>query len=340
MEQFVAEYQLITDDQMLEQLTQVMIVARGQAPLPMADYTAYGSFATTLKRDFGTLLPRKAFNVWFYGLFFKLALPFFCDITQFSTIVIAPLNFTILFRLLSRLRLIGYPSHWLSEVLTNIIENNVITTCRPPRKLPMDVADVNRIYREKKLTTTHFVPEMSTLTQMFQQLLPFSISSKSLHRLDNIYSYSFKFPDYSEEPSRQNNCLVLVFLDPELFYDMDWGFDAGFNPNFTFRDLVDPSWGDEMSDKVKGPKYEKFRDEGVVMWSTFSFDVMSRTANAWIPEKFIENISEKGWECILYRTDIWTGACNMSYEVGENAVKGERWVDWKNKKEPEFTTDV
>lgn len=30
MEQFAAEYQLITDDQILEQLTQVMIVARGK----------------------------------------------------------------------------------------------------------------------------------------------------------------------------------------------------------------------------------------------------------------------------------------------------------------------
>ncbi len=63
------------------------------------------------------------------------------------------------------------------------------------------------------------------------------------------------------------------------------------------------------------------------MWSALSFDVMSRTASAWIPEAFIKEISEKGWEDTLYRTDIWTGACNMSYEVGENAIKGERWAD-------------
>ena len=146
MEDFIAEYQLISDDEMLRQLTQVKILSRGEPPMPMSDYRGYQLSETAFKQNFGSLLPRNPFNKRIYALFFKVALPFNCDIRDHGNVIISPLNFTILFRLISELRTLGYPSHWLCEALTNILDNKVMTTGRPPRKLPQKVADVKRSY--------------------------------------------------------------------------------------------------------------------------------------------------------------------------------------------------
>jgi hypothetical protein len=99
VEEFLAEYQLITDDDMLDKLTNVTIVHRGGGPMPLADYTAYVCTSNMKapgpsdhRHKFPHLLPRTPFNKWLYGLFFKLALPFNGNITDFTITIYAPLH--------------------------------------------------------------------------------------------------------------------------------------------------------------------------------------------------------------------------------------------------------
>src|SRR6266480_3786652 len=72
MEDFLAEYQLITDDGMLDKLTNVTILDKGIPPMPLADYTAYTCTSNMpqaqidLRRKLRDLLPRPRFNKWFY----------------------------------------------------------------------------------------------------------------------------------------------------------------------------------------------------------------------------------------------------------------------------------
>ncbi|TVY92831.1 hypothetical protein LAWI1_G006042 [Lachnellula willkommii] len=156
---YLSEYQLITDDKMLLQLAQTIILIRENKdfPWPMADYTYY-TWLGPDAHSYPNLLPRKAFTKWFYGLFFRWALPFNQNPRIVSEIILSPLNLTILFRLIPHLCTLGYPAHWLSEVLTNIITNNVITTARPPRTKPMRPADVKRKHAEKKLNHSLLPP--------------------------------------------------------------------------------------------------------------------------------------------------------------------------------------
>jgi hypothetical protein len=100
---------------MLEQLTLVEVLPRSGFPSgawPMANYTKYRLAGPSLFRSFSTLLPREAFKKWFYALFFRLALPFDQNLSLVDTIVFSPLNLTILFSLVSHLRLISYPSQF------------------------------------------------------------------------------------------------------------------------------------------------------------------------------------------------------------------------------------
>ncbi|TVY26359.1 hypothetical protein LHYA1_G006012 [Lachnellula hyalina] len=98
---YLSEYQLITDDKMLLQLAQTIIMIRENKEFlwPMADYTYY-TWSGPGPHLYPDLLPRKAFTKWFYGLFFRWALPFNQKPHIFHEIILSPLNLTILFRLI------------------------------------------------------------------------------------------------------------------------------------------------------------------------------------------------------------------------------------------------
>lgn len=295
-----------------------------------------------LRRNFSDLLPRKPFNKWFYAIFFKLALPFNCDIRYFQVIIYAPLNFTIIFRLLCQLRLLGYPSHWLSEALTNILDDKVITSARPPWKLPMKVPDVKHDYPEKKLTTAPFRQEFATLTQLFQPLLPFSLASRTIPPLSTIHSYTIAFPSYTSYSSQQT-CLLLVFYNPLLFPSMSprpstLTLSPTQAPPPSLRPLLDPSPASEIDPSFCGPQYTRFREEGVACWTSFSWDAASRTARAWMSTTLVDKLVKEDWCCALWRVDLWCpvagggigggeGKGTKSCKVADIVVKGEAWHD-------------
>jgi hypothetical protein len=330
VEDYLSEYQLIPDDVALAALSQVAILIRENPdlPYPLADYTFYLWSQPNLKHEFSSLLSRKAFSKWFYGLFFRLALPYYQDLTQHMKIIFSPLNLTILFRLTTHLHTLGYPSHWLSELLNSIIENKVITTVRPPRTKPMRPADVRREYRSRHLCTTPFSHEMATLARIFQPLLPFSLTSANVPQEKEIYKYQFSIPTYENILPRPSNLMLAFFNHAYCGTPRDPWFEVIMTAlRNDSRSLLDPSWGDEVDSKVKGSVYDNLINKGLIAWSTFEWDTEKKVASAWMPESLIEDMLKDGknWMMGIVRTDTWTAAFQLPAYLMEAVTKGDQW---------------
>ncbi|QSZ30611.1 hypothetical protein DSL72_000168 [Monilinia vaccinii-corymbosi] len=307
MDYFLSEYQLITSRKMLDKLTGVCIASEGTDPVPLAENTLYKWYprANNFKRPVGTLLPRKQLRLWFHGLFLKLALPMPSPTpyTPNNHQVSSPLNLSILFHQLAHLRLLGYPSHWLSDILIPLFSSNLTTTTRPPRYSPMEPHHVSTKHPAKQLCIAPFSPEMRNLANIFSPLLPFRLDPNLIYPLDKIHEYKINFRSFLASHNTQTlpTCLILVF----------WG--SGINPNGfrslepdnNLRVLLDPSWGDEVNGFCKGEKYENWRAKDVIVWSTFKFDIRKKKVTVWMPQDLVDQMMDGEWKCALWRRDTW-----------------------------------
>lgn len=64
------------------------------------------------------------------------------------------------------------------------------------------------------------------------------------------------------------------------------------------------------------------------MWSTFEFDIPSRTATVWMSQGVMENMLKKGWAVALYTTNTWKSAVTQMELLQDVCERKERWVDW------------
>ncbi|KAJ8067787.1 hypothetical protein OCU04_003385 [Sclerotinia nivalis] len=326
IEAFLADYQCITDKEMLRQLTGVSVV---NEPLkdtifPLIGYNWYTPALPIFQGDWSVMLPRNDFQKWFYALFFRLALPYNVDIIDIPKIIFSPLNLTILFRLIDQLRSLHYPSHWMSEILLNIIENKVVTNCRPPRISPNPVSALKQQHKTRSLCTVPFSHEMATLTRLFIPLLPFTLKSSAIPAQSDIFRYTFPLPSFMSDQEWPSN-LTLVFWSHTCLEDLG---DLGFKSfAIDIRPFLDPTWGDEMDSKFKGSKFDAFRNNGLVVWSTVEWDIEAREASAWMPSALVDKmIREIDWTCGLFRTDTWERCWALPCMVID-ARKGEAWRD-------------
>ncbi|KAH6667863.1 hypothetical protein B0J14DRAFT_173642 [Halenospora varia] len=325
-EDFTAHYQRITSDEMLFSLTGIRVYDKGQGPSPLVCYSRYTKGILT-PLPFESLLPREQFKTWFYSLFFQLTLPYNADIQNHSLIVYAPLNLTILFRLITHLRTLNYPSHWLSELLESICQPSITTSARPPRTMPTLKAEAEKKYPPKALSIAPFSQEIVTLTRLFQTLLPFSLSkSLSIPSLDEIHEYAFHLHNYNSMLP-QPSCLILAFWDNDYLDALEpgGGHFSTFQFRMDIRPVIDPSWGDEVDAETKGKKFREFREKHIVFWSTFDFDVKKQVARAWIPRSLVEEWVKKGWAVGLWRTDVWGAMWGGVDYVKRTTKRGRRW---------------
>lgn len=322
VEDYLSDYNQIPDTNTLDALAQVLVLVHGneKCTYPLADYTFY-TWSRPGPHTFSSLLPRRLFTKWFYSLFFRLALPIQVDLALKLKIIFSPLNFCTLFRLIAQLRGFGYPSHWLSEALLNLIHSTVTTTARPPRTKPMRPADVKREYPLRKLCTVPFSHELATLARIFQPLLPFQLISPTIPLPEQIFKYSFSLEGYTNLLP-QPNCLILVFINEFLFPKKK-------TPKSVLYDLrlfLDPST-DELVPDFKDRSIEQMNEEGIIVWTSFDWDKERKVANAWMSEAFASKVGMKGWSVGLWRTDIWEHTCAPPLISVENVVeKGKSWA--------------
>lgn len=325
VEHFLAEYSLITTKAMLRKLSSIEVLYDGEIGyMPMADYTVYRLAGQTLWRSFSNLLDCPSFNKWFYGLFLKLALPFNMDIENNLMLITSPLNFLALFNMIVNLRQIGYPSHWMSELLDAILSGSIRTTAQSPRNSPADQSTVEKEYPNKLLCTTPFVAEMALLSQVFATLLPFSPTSAVIPSADDIWHFIFPIPNYKNYEGATASPLALILWKEE-------GLDAiGPSGMFLFRDarrLLDPSWGDEVDTDFSGDRFEQLRREGILVFSSFTWDGKKKEASAWMSRTLVERLGAGKWFVGLWKTDIWIPLFGVDGMLdASHAIRGAQWV--------------
>lgn len=282
---------------------------------PMADFSFYTWSSPEPLSDYEFLLHRKGFHRWFYSLFFRIALPFNQDLWNNTTVILSPLNMTVIFHILIHLRGFGYPSHWLSEVLLNIINNNVVTTCRPPRISPSKVADVKREHPERKISTTPFVEEMTVLARKVQPLLPFCLppSSTIIPKAGDTAKYTFHIPHY-EDIQTAAHCLVLVFINVQHINPGTIGEKGMHALKGNLRQLLDSSWG-EVDSIFEGEEFEHAR-AGLSVHTAWEWDTEKNMAIVELNKgTFPEKIS---WTVGIWRSDTWACCCGMPISFNES----------------------
>ena len=206
-------------------------------PLPVMDYHMWSRLSPD-KLVFEKLLPRADLEKWLFGLFFKLYVPSPRLPGYMWSIIYAANNITIFFRLLRRLHEVGYPAHWLSQLLLRILANDVTTTARPPKSCPLSFQETKFSSPAKHFDLQPFLPEMSTLASIWQPILPFGIpsplpspnennsknnSSSTIPPLTSISQYHIRFTNLIHQIDKQDcTCpeFVILLIHPHLLEDL------------------------------------------------------------------------------------------------------------------------
>ena len=321
---FNNEYMLINDYQTLNKLFQMKKIED-----PMARLNAFGPEMVILSDyprwqhvrrkpfPFSSLLPKQALTKWLYALFFKFALPTDRSNMHFSNLIFCPLNLTIYFRVLLRLHESGYPRHWLATALANIVANTVTTSARPAETAPLEIEEVRRENPVCKVTTAPYAPEMSTLTTIFQPMLPFSIISSALPKPDDIqlYTISFSSLHVNYDQDRQP-IFALVFYNDHMLEKV---FPGRHPATLNWRPLFYHNCGHKCGD------CSQFRENGLILWSSFEWERRKERASVWMRKDFGDKcLSSWEWRVGMLRTDTWRLATRPG-RAKDVMVQGIRW---------------
>ncbi|KAK6066355.1 tetratricopeptide [Seiridium cupressi] len=147
--------------------------------------------------EWSKLMPRRDLERWLHAYFLKICLPF-PHATVFEDRIIRPLNLLAIFRLIAHLFKVGYPAHWLSDILVSLITEEITTTARPPRSTVTDAAEATAVYPATVLSVRTFITEFRTLLSIWQRLLPFGLlqqktTKDQLPSLDAVRQFEIKF---------------------------------------------------------------------------------------------------------------------------------------------------
>ncbi len=309
---YLSEYTLVPSEESLSALFQVLVLVgeNNQLPFPMADYSVYTYSNPEPVTTFPQLVPRKKFEHWFTSLFFRLVLPMRQHIHEPLTVVLSPLNLCVLFRLISYLVKIGYPAHWLGDLLSNLVSGTVSTSARPPTSEPISPAEAAKEWPLKKLCTAPFAVELRILARVFAPILPFGIPDDFAAK-GEIKKFTFKIPDYDNYNARPS-CLLLVFFDTKLLPEAE-----ARKLQRNLREVMDP----------EGNKaFKEFREKGLVAFSTFEWDGEGKEAAVWAEEGWVREMVVDGtWMVAVWRSDTWGICCQGMVKVTAKTIGGEVW---------------
>ncbi|CAN9204036.1 unnamed protein product [Alternaria alternata] len=220
----------------------------------------------------GDLSLRSEVEHWLYAMFLKLVLP--ASVSEMSSYIYAPLNVTIFFRLIVRLHELGYPAHWLSEVISAILSNQVHTEARFPSTSPLTVEESGRKHSCMHIDIAPFIPEFSALTAMWMYELPFGIAVPlSIPKLLSIKRYTVRFTDFTHlEKNYQPSIPALTILFTQFDARLAAMDVATRMPDFTLRKALmagDQGYQDDV--------FVKLRQKSVVI-TTWTWDREEKTA--------------------------------------------------------------
>ncbi|KAK8085415.1 hypothetical protein PG997_006686 [Apiospora hydei] len=257
--QYLAEYLLMYDRKRIESHFHVKLSVTTPEEYeddmyPLMPYYKWERVTAPPKTlKFEELMPQASLTRWLYSHFLKICLPY--ERGPAFDLVYAPLNLTMFMRLLVHVSELGYPAHWLSTLINNLLGGEVTTTARAPRRYVLTTQDVDKVHPPRKVSVKPWTMEFAALISLWQHLLPFGLISSShlLAPLDEMHEYTVKFPH--------------PFFHPE----------SGHVPHFM---LV--FWNQQKLESPLQTSARFVRSEVVRVVTTFNWSTDARAATFWL----------------------------------------------------------
>jgi hypothetical protein len=248
-QQFLAEYLLLVDRQQITNTFSASLNERSAQLEKALDGVLIGGSGAIMTQTmswvrlssqplkWSSLMPRRDLERWLHAHFLKVCLPY-QRTGGFDNRVTAPLNLTVIIRLIIHLFKVGYPAHWLCGILTHFCTETLTTTARAPRSMITDLTAAAAVHSSRAISIRPFVTEFRMLLSIWRRLLPFGFIcceeiEKKLPALDRIRHFKLRFEvdeglyDYtSTELSTSSFVLVLwvcyACAPPSVFFLFIW----------------------------------------------------------------------------------------------------------------------
>lgn len=119
---------------------------------------------------------------------------------------------------LIKLHEIGYPLHWLSTILSAILENKVTTIARVYQSCPLNINELEQTHSPIQIDSALFLADLGTLVTMYQRIIPFGLVScvRVLPPIDDIYEYNMYFSTMTNLISASNPVISILFFNLKL----------------------------------------------------------------------------------------------------------------------------
>ncbi len=277
------------------------------------NYMVWESFPKVV-HPLSNLLPRSAFETWMYSHLLKICLPFPRPILS-DRPVHAPLNLTAFIRLVVHMSEVGYPSHWLSAIITSVCDGVITTNARAPRTLVIQPEFLAKRFPSRQISVQPWRAEYTTLFSIWRRILPFGIvaTSRALVPVSTISQYTVSFPSFTSPNGNVPHFIV-------LFWNTEVGGTS--EPPSTLRRpvLLDDELGAASSSA------QCIRKAGIHCLTAFRYATKTRTATFWLRDDVVKDMMAGEWKVYIWRTDTWQ-AVTKGVEVATGVLKVKTWTD-------------
>lgn len=258
--------------------------------LPMNAYHHW--YRETPSKALQDLIPQQRLETWLHKLFLKIALPTEKEGVELGNIILSPLNLSTFFCVLRHLHSIGYPAHWLSNVLSQLLSGSITTKARPPRSQPLTVQELDAQFSELRQSIAPFVLELSTLASMWQPVLPFGFISSAVAPAESISKFSVTFREVEMTEYTIPHFALVIWKDSLVRR-------ADVNPPLRPYLLSD-------EEGYNFPAAMDLRDAGIHVLSSWTFERSTSTATFWVRRDAFQEMTRSGlWDIGIWRTDNW-----------------------------------
>lgn len=134
--QYLSEYLIMYDRKLIQSHFQFKLTTeppKDQAgPMLLMEYLLWEHIPQK-PLTFEQLMPQTKFFHWLHSHFLKFCLPYpRCRGDGDPKLIYSPLNMTMFLRLVMHVSELGYPAHWISNLIEAILSGKITTTARPP----------------------------------------------------------------------------------------------------------------------------------------------------------------------------------------------------------------
>ena len=228
----------------------------------------------------------------------------------------SPNNLVAFINLLVHLCDLGFPAHWISDYVQNMLADKVVTRAIPSRGLPIPINDVQGAAVDRKLMLGPWMAELETILASVRKGLPFFVSLP----LDGGIVVASELEDIGRFETK-----VRSFAELRLMQHLFSPFDPV--TNLLFWKPSSLSGRSEQALKKEGEKITEQEVDGVLLsggqpsskWNgkflvlTAQESVHQDQGVSWrMAKKRVERMRKEGWVMMIVTSDFRIGGTFLS----------------------------